>query len=338
MNKIAVIVPFFQRHDLTALCFERLARQQIAFGFSVFTSGSEGEKSKSLAESFGFNYVEVENKPVSNKNNVLLHSTKKGNYDGVIIVGSDDFLSDSIFELYSKIDCEKVAMYGFNNLHFYDTQNQIISSDGSYKYGLITIGAGRLFTRPLLEEMDYTLWRGKQDRGLDTLCSNSIPKGSEVFLNYDGHLILDVKHEINISPKTVVWSGVKRYPLSFITDSLKDVGERITGLRPKNEKSGLIMKLEFQRDYSPRKKGEVVDFQSREELQIAEWYLANSIAKVYEECDCNDKTKAPCLPCEEAAAKAKAQTQEVETVEAVKAPEVVEEKPKAPIKRRSTKK
>jgi len=336
VNKIAVIVPFFQRHDVTTLCFERLARQQIAFGLTVYTAGSEGEKSKSLAESFGFNYVEVENLPVSNKNNVLLQSTRSGNFDGVIIVGSDDFLSDSIFEFYSTIDCEKVAMYGFNNLHFYDTKHQIVSSDGKYKDGIITIGAGRLFTKALLEEMDYYLWRGSISRGLDTLCSNSIPKGSEVFLNYDGHLILDVKHEINISSRTIVWSGIKRYPLSFITDSLKDVGEQILGLRPRNEKSGVIMKLEFERDYSPRKKGEVVDFQSREEIQIAEWYLANGIAKVYEECNCDDKTKKPCIPCEEAAAKAKAEAQSVEAVE--ETTEVVEKTAPAPRKRRSTKK
>lgn len=304
MNKLAVIVPFYKRHVLTRLCFSRLALQQKKFGFSVYTAGSEGDLSKELATEFGFNYTEVANLPISNKNNVLLQSTKKGNYDGVVIVGSDDFLSDSIFELYQKIDCSGVNMYGFNNLHFYDTELRILSTNGNYTNGKITIGAGRLFTRKLIQEMDFVLWPKKASRGLDTMCSNSIPKGCEIFLDYEGHFILDVKDEMNITPRAVAWDGRTRMQPTELVTQLGELGMEIYKLgkhKPNNKNS---MKIIFIRDYSPRKKGESFEPRSREEMRTAEWYLANGIAEI---CKCGEKGTG-CADCDKKAAASKAAT------------------------------
>lgn len=64
------------------------------------------------------------------------------------------------------------------------------------------------------------------------------------------------------------------------------------------------MKLKFKKDHSPRKAGEVVEFNTRQELKVADWYLANGIAVI---CDCEGEVKdSKCSECDEKAKAAKA--------------------------------
>lgn len=83
------------------------------------------------------------------------------------------------------------------------------------------------------------------------------------------------------------------------------------------------MKLEFLVDRSPRLKGDVAEFNTRDEIRTAEWYLANGMAKVYEPCKCEDDTEKKCSECEELAKK----NSKVEVIQTVK--EVVKPTPKA---------
>ena len=53
------------------------------------------------------------------------------------------------------------------------------------------------------------------------------------------------------------------------------------------------MKIVFIRDFSPRKKGEVAEFNTRDEVRTAEYYLANNIAQL---CACS-KQKEGCADC-----------------------------------------
>ena len=53
---------------------------------------------------------------------------------------------------------------------------------------------------------------------------------------------------------------------------------------------GKLIKIKFKRDYSPRKKGEVVELEEK----LANYYLSISVAEI--PCtDCEDK---PCTECE----------------------------------------
>lgn len=56
------------------------------------------------------------------------------------------------------------------------------------------------------------------------------------------------------------------------------------------------MKVKFLKNYSPRKKGETTELESK----LAEWYVANNIAEIHD-CKCNDKTEEKCSDCEEQA-------------------------------------
>lgn len=58
------------------------------------------------------------------------------------------------------------------------------------------------------------------------------------------------------------------------------------------------MKIIFIQDYSPRKKGEKMEANTRDEKLVAEWYLSNGIAKI---CDCGQEKGTGCADCDKKA-------------------------------------
>jgi hypothetical protein len=196
LNKLAVILPYWGRPEVTKLCFERLNEQRLKFNFDVFVSGDN----QNIVPN-GFYIVDVPNLPLGNKLNNLIAQTTQ--YDGVIILGSDDFVSDSVFELYQTIDTTKEVFYGFDDCHVYDAwSNQL-------KYGITykdTIGVARLWTKPTLEKMEYKLYQTDRNKGLDSNSRiNMLTNGiNEVSLSYNGHFIVDVKYEDNITSPEII--------------------------------------------------------------------------------------------------------------------------------------
>jgi hypothetical protein len=196
MNKLAVILPFWERPNVTKLCFERLEMQRVKFGFDVFVSGDD----ESIVPK-SWKCIEVPNLPLGNKLNTLIACTK--DYDGVIILGSDDFVSDSVFELYQTIDCTKEVFYGFNDCHVYNAWTKQLKYGINYKD---TIGVARLWTKPTLEKMDYKLYQSERNKGLDTNSRvNMLANGIvEVSIPYNGYFIVDVKCEDNITSPEII--------------------------------------------------------------------------------------------------------------------------------------
>lgn len=107
-----------------------------------------GDNESIVPKSFCF--VPCDNLPLGNKLNTLLSQTKA--YDGVMILGSDDFVSDSVFELYQTIDTTKEVFYGFDNCHVYSVWHNKLGTDLAYSKSGNTIGVARLWTKPTLEK------------------------------------------------------------------------------------------------------------------------------------------------------------------------------------------
>lgn len=204
--KLAVIIPIYKRHDLTRLCFEHLSGQQKKFGFSVFIAGSEGNESAALATEFGFNYIERPNDPLGQKFNSLSLLCK--DFDGVLVIGSDDFLPDNAWRKYMTLDMNVKAIYGFRGCYFYSTRNNSFSFF-NYQNVIKTIGAGRLYTREMMNSVNWKPWSDDQPKGLDTdairRCMAS--GGKEILL--DQVTMIDVKHSHNITSHAITRVGSK---------------------------------------------------------------------------------------------------------------------------------
>ena len=218
---LAVIIPIYKRHDLTRLCFEHLKIQQDKFGFDVFIAGSEGSVSRLLAEGFGFNYIEVENNPLGAKFNSLLSLCV--DHDGVVVLGSDDFLPDRAWKLYYTLDMSKKKIYGFAGCYFYSTKRKTLNLF-QYKGSIKTIGAGRLYNKATLDAVHWKLWTDTQPRGLDTdAMTRCLASGcSETIL--DQVTLIDVKHSHNITSHAIAMIG------SYVDSSIieRDFGKEFT--------------------------------------------------------------------------------------------------------------
>lgn len=280
MNNIAVIVPFFKREEITRLCFENLKKQSKKFELDVYTCGSEGETSETLANEYGFNYLEFANEPLSCKLNALIKGTKKGDYDGVLILGSDNFLNNTLFNFYTKLDIEQGKVYGFDDIYFYDVNKQKLFTNGEYFHNKITIGVGRLYTRGFLESVDYNVWKGKKNNGLDGLASKQIGNNEIKISAKDNKVkILDVKHEFNITNPKITGSCKE-----VSTDELKAFGvihKKILELKPSENirtipriKSTAFL-VEFLEDSIYFKKGEQKGLQPN----IARNLIKRNVAK-----------------------------------------------------------
>lgn len=233
MNKLAVILPYWGRPEITKLCFDRLNKQRLKFGFDVFVSGNND----SIVPN-GFYTIDMLNLPLGNKLNSLVAQTT--NYNGVIILGSDDFVSDSVFELYQTIDTTKEVFYGFDDCHVYDAWSKQLKCGINYKD---TIGVARLWTKPTLEKMNYKLYESERNKGLDSNSKvNMLANGIiEVSLPYNGHFIVDVKCEDNItSPEIIEICSISDDP-----KRLNELHKGILKLKPKgNQIINNLIKME----------------------------------------------------------------------------------------------
>lgn len=176
----------------------------------MLVCGSEGEASRNVAESSGWNYIEAKNTPLTNKHNALFAHARTIPHDAVLLIGSDDLISPEIIEYYQKnYTAECPDMIGFNTLHFYSIeQKKLIYFKGFLKdrTGRITMGAGRLFPKRLLENIDYTPYPSRRgmNRGLDTITSQLLIKRNYNEVEIDlrtipGAMMLDIKSEISLT-------------------------------------------------------------------------------------------------------------------------------------------
>jgi glycosyltransferase involved in cell wall biosynthesis len=228
MNRLAVIIPFYKREQITNICFKHIADQSKRLGFDVITAGSEGEKSQKLAKKHGLKYLEVNNSPLSSKLNELIKACKA--YDGVIISGSDDFFSDSFIEYYQDIDLNKPIVYHYNDAHVFSVwHNKLVTG---FRHTLKQpIGVGRLFSKEALEVLNYNVYRERRERGLDSSALRTIKKNriETHLIEYQDVLILDVKQDNNLTSPELVNIIKDSSPLTVL-DDLGDIKDEILKL------------------------------------------------------------------------------------------------------------
>lgn len=203
---IGAIIPFFRRHQLVELVLSFYR----ANGVSVIAAGSEGKSSRKLAEKYGAHYIEVPNTPLTQKNNALLKEVQRLNWDGCVLLGSDDFLTIEAFEHFNQLGPGIDYVVGFNDIYFYSTRYRKLSlfQAGKHGYGF---GAGRYFSRKVLEKCNYTLWHGDVLKGLDanhtaTLIEKGI-KIRNINMSDIDCFLCDVKHEENITSENIIFAG-----------------------------------------------------------------------------------------------------------------------------------
>lgn len=176
-------------------------------GIDVIVVGSEGNTSKKLAESFGFIYLERPNKPLGAKMNTTIKEALKRGYTHVICVGSDDLLSRELIDEYISLINDGYDFIGLTDFYFYELKTGKASYWGGYIDGDRignTVGAGRVFSRRLIESWGGIVWDSNANRYLDGTVQRKIitSKYPQVTfsLKKKGMFAVDIKSDVNVTP------------------------------------------------------------------------------------------------------------------------------------------
>ena len=209
---IGIICAIWRRHDLEKITIDRLKRQAKQFGIGpVIIAGSEGNKSREVAGDETI-YIETENFPISAKHNKLLEEAKKHNLDGVLLFGSDDMVCDNYFKnivtspaLYNA-DQDKII--GLSDIYFYDTKTKVLGHWPGYLMGKQSAGAGRFFSKRILDSVDWKLWPDDMNKGLDGACNKKLGALGFTDSTYSmsdlNAFLVDIKHSNSISNREIV--------------------------------------------------------------------------------------------------------------------------------------
>jgi len=219
--KITVVTAMWQRHELTKYVlgkYHKLQQSDITgVDMSLVAVGSEGKVSQQICESNGFTYVEAPNMPLNEKWMVALKKSQETDPDGVIFVNSDDVMSPDYFlKSYQTMMDAGVGFLGIRDLYFMNLKDPQRMGHLFHWPGYVgqrrdvrneSIGAGRVFSRDMLEKVKWQLWKpGKKlPKCLDGECYNYIvgklgvdfKTVSMAEMDVAG---VDIKIETNISP------------------------------------------------------------------------------------------------------------------------------------------
>lgn len=234
---LVFIIAIYKRPHLTKQVLAYYKRLSKKYGFKIVVAGSEGDASKVIAK--GCHYIEVDNFPISDKNNAMMMEARKFNPDAVVLLGSDDYICENVIKHYYKlIEQKETKVFGFKDLYFLDLKNDFLSH---FSVGDKSYGAGRFFPRNTLDAMNWKGWHVQADRGLDGInMKRALICGCEYYSiplsDIDGFL-LDVKSGFNISSKNIILAGTQ-VDLKIMEE------KKIRVTKPRGTKKDTVKKVE----------------------------------------------------------------------------------------------
>lgn len=210
--KIAIVTAIWKREALTRIFLNSVKRYWQDYGISTMIAGSEGAKTREMCLDAGAGYVETTNLPLSNKFNSAAKSAHiQFNPDAFMIMGSDDFVNDTLIKRYFYSLEQGYDIIGFRDCYFYHTGSReaalwhgYLKTEGKYNRVGETIGMARLISKRAFQKVKLKLWPGGMNSGLDFNMMKKLKRYPELRLksigvNDDMYVLVDIKGQHNIT-------------------------------------------------------------------------------------------------------------------------------------------
>ena len=198
--KISMVTGVWKRPEV----FKMFAKgvHHLDVDINVIVAGSEGDTSRKMVESEGFNYIEIANQPLATKMNATTLAAKGSDY--VICMGSDDVLSQELLNHYIIWMEKGYDFIGVQDFYFYDTKSGKSLYWGGYRDRrrfMHSAGAGRCISSDLMNRWKWQPWKVGDDDMLDNSMQGRI-RGKQKILNIRelGVYALDIKSSTNMTP------------------------------------------------------------------------------------------------------------------------------------------
>ena len=163
-----------------------------------------------------FAKAKFRNRPLSDKWGMAFFLLEEIDFDGVIILGSDDYI-DKKFLKFAQDNIKDFDMIGFTDAYY--------EKDGDFYYwgGYDNkrkgepVGAGKIYNRKFLERIGFNLYPESKDVGLDYIawkvCNRVEAKVLVTSLKKEGLLMCDVKdgNGMNSLEKLQKYYNIEKY-------------------------------------------------------------------------------------------------------------------------------
>jgi len=207
MNKIAIVTCLHKRPALTRIILAYYKRLQARIPGLILVACGSSPEDEEIARENGWEYCHAENIPLSFKHTDLFLFARMFCPDGCILIGSDDLLSEALIRWYmANAKPEQIQLWGLSDIYFYQAKTaRTIHHLGFLAKNVgFTIGCGRLFSKGLLDRIDWKPWGPpyRLNRGLDLTCSRYLrDKGLSEVKHYmkDIGIMVDIKTEQNLT-------------------------------------------------------------------------------------------------------------------------------------------
>ena len=139
-----------------------LATMEVDLGFVAVVSREEDEK---VCQRHGIHCVWEENSPLGRKFNKLVESVSEfyPDYDAIMIMGSDDFVSTAYVQ-----EAAHLIRQGGEYINARTAMMADLDTGRMVKLkGNVTIGAGRMVRREIIEACGNRPWHDEMENGLD---------------------------------------------------------------------------------------------------------------------------------------------------------------------------
>ena len=159
MRNLLFLTAMHGRHDTVQKCIDKMPNIRRLF---VYSTQEDFEFIKDKCEACLY----APNEPLSLKWQKGIEEASKFDFDGLVILGSDDYV-DEAFINYVSENIRKHDFIGFKDIYFEDGEDTYYWSGYTNDRKGEPIGAGRTINKRLLEEMNFVLWTEEVNTGLD---------------------------------------------------------------------------------------------------------------------------------------------------------------------------
>lgn len=203
--KLGILTALWGRPQLTEIYLNRMQYLQQKYGIIGACVGTENEFKQDCLDR-GIIYADHKNKPVSNKWNHGMLSFRDEDVDHVMIMGSDDFASDSFYEHSMKVAKNK-DFSGSTDLYIFGGRDNRrgFKQFFYFAYSGYLVGPGRCYSKRILEMLDFTPWGMGKNAGLDGSIAKNVKKLGRTVrrksfgIKTEGLFMVDIKTKNNIS-------------------------------------------------------------------------------------------------------------------------------------------
>jgi hypothetical protein len=148
VSSLAFVTPAYGRYDLAAICFEQRRNLINRLPFEANCIVIANDDNLDIADSFNFHTVYRDNEYLGRRFNDGYQEAAKLGYDIVMPVGSDSWLSHSIFDRMPENSCEITTRLSY----------AVVNATGTLRVEakiIYPLGISYMFPTELMSKLDY---------------------------------------------------------------------------------------------------------------------------------------------------------------------------------------